>query len=100
METLTPFLEHDLTGLPNETHGRAGSGPAPAYAARCLPCRQKNAACFLAGDTPGVMAFYAPGEEAQAAEKPAKRPRRKAPPTEDEETVQRLLEWREQAPYG
>ena len=26
------------------------------------PCRQKNAASFLAGKTPGVMATYGPGE--------------------------------------
>ena len=26
------------------------------------PCRQKNAASFLKGETPGVMASYGPGE--------------------------------------
>lgn len=98
METLTPFIEHDLMNLPNETHGRADGGGAAASAERCLPCRQKNAASYLAGSTPGVMAFLAPEEQAQATKSRAKR--RSAQFSEDPETVQRLLEWREQAPYG
>ena len=96
METLTPFVEHALANLPNETHGLAQADAAAVSAgweSKCLPCRQKNAADFLAGGMPGVIAFYAP--DADAA--PDGEPQGEA---ESSETVQRLLEWREQAPYG
>ena len=106
METLTPFLEHEMSNLPNETHGRARGDAAASYAGRCLPSRQKNAASYLAGETPGVMVFYAPESELPAAEQAMQRRARTAhrrakdTAVQDDETVQRLLEWREQAPYG
>lgn len=55
------------------------------------PCRQKNAASFLAGDTPGVMATYGPGE---------REPGSPIPTLESEDTVRNLRDWREEAPYG
>ena len=55
------------------------------------PCRQKNAASFLAGDTPGVMATYGPGE---------REPGSPIPPLERAATVRNLRDWREEAPYG
>jgi hypothetical protein len=102
MNSLTPFIHHDLDNLPDNTHGLADGD----MESRCVPCRQKNAREYLAGNTPGVMAFYAPetGDmEAQQALQPIT-------PTadvhshdlaaEDDETVLRLVEWREEAPYG
>lgn len=64
-----------------------------------VPCRQKNADCFLDGQTPGVMAHYMP--ENNRVEGLGSVPPRLARPTqEDDETVARLVEWREEAPYG
>lgn len=60
--------------------------------------RQKNAASFLAGTTPGVMAAYMPENNRVNAKAAA--PRRARPAQQDDETVQRLVEWREEAPYG
>ncbi len=102
MSSLTPFIHHNMENLPNETHGLAeGDGKS-----RCVPCRQKNAEGFLAGNTPGVMHFYAP----EMADKKAEHRLQPLAPTaypgsadlaaEDDETVQRLVEWREESPYG
>ena len=59
-------------------------------------CRQKNAAEFLAGRSPGVMAQYGGGlfgaEQHLHSREPA--------PDEDESGVLQLVEWREEAPYG
>lgn len=54
------------------------------------PCRQKNAASFLAGKTPGVMATYGPGE---------REPGSPIPTLESEDTVRALQHWREEAIY-
>lgn len=58
-----------------------GSVPAPA--------RQKNAAEYLAGRSPGVMQSYAPNARPCPAEGWV----------EDDETVRRLARWREEAIY-
>ena len=50
-------------------------------------CRQKNAAEYLAGRSPGVMA-----QQHTKSPHPA--------PEEDESGVLQLVEWREEAPYG
>ena len=55
------------------------------------PCRQKNAASFLAGQTPGVMASYGRGE---------REPGSPIPTLESEDLVRSLEEWRREAPYG
>ena len=61
-----------------------------------VACRQKNAAAFLKGQVPGVMAEYAPGlfstEQQLHSSQPA--------PDEDTAAVLELVEWREDAPYG
>ncbi len=88
MNTLTPFIRHEMDTLPNETHGRANHGQPERWAETCLPSRQKNARSFLKGQTPGVMASYAPEM------------RHTDCCQEDDETVLRLVEWREEAPYG
>lgn len=79
---------------------------ACASATNCLPCRQKNAKDFLAGNTPGVMAFYAPEEQRLANQHPCPQPANIRASTradnatiENAETVQRLVEWREEAAY-
>lgn len=78
----------------------------PDFLARCLPCRQKNAMSYLAGRTPGVMAFYAPETGCPQAQQtlqgraPTAWPAAADLAAEDDETVQRLVSWRQQAPYG
>lgn len=58
-------------------------------------CMQKNAEEFLAGNTPGVMAQYAPGlfstEQKQNSRQPA---------PDDPEAVKELVRLREEEPYG
>lgn len=89
MNSLTPFIRHNMDNLPNETHGRADANANQnTWASHCIPSRQKNALSYLKGETPGVMASYAPEtRDSDSCQ-------------EDSETVLRLLEWREQAPYG
>lgn len=59
-------------------------------------CRQKNAAEYLAGRSPGVMTQYGGGlfgaEQHLHSREPA--------PDEDQSGVLQLVEWREEAPYG
>ena len=59
-------------------------------------CRQKNAAEYLAGRSPGVMTQYGDGlfgaEQHLHSREPA--------PDEDKSGVLQLVEWREEAPYG
>ncbi len=89
MNTLTPFIHHNMDNLPNETHGRADGGESSeAWAHNCLPSRQKNARSFLKGETPGIQQSSAPEISPNQSCQ------------EEDETVQRLLEWREEAPYG
>ena len=54
------------------------------------PCRQKNAASFLAGDTPGVK-----GRDGQGG----REARGPLPPQESEDAVRALRDWREEAIY-
>ncbi len=71
----------------------------------CVPCRQKNAESFLRGDTPGVMAFYAPeqtskaAEAALAADNVGKEHAAQNAALESDETVARLVQWREDAAF-
>lgn len=89
MNTLTPFIHHDMDNLPNETHGRAdGDKSCEQWAHICFPSHQKNARSFLKGETPGIQQSSAPEIAVNHSCQ------------EDDETVQRLLEWREEAPYG
>lgn len=61
-----------------------------------VACRQKNAAEYLAGRSPGVMTQYGGGlfgaEQHLHSREPA--------PDEDQSGVLQLVEWREEAPYG
>ena len=59
-------------------------------------CRQKNAAEFLAGRSPGVMAQYGQGLFGSQQHTKSLHPA----PEEDESGVLQLVEWREEAPYG
>lgn len=61
-----------------------------------VACRQKNAAEYLAGRSPGVMAQY--GDGLFGAEQHTKS--RQPAPDKDESGVLQLVEWREEAPYG
>ena len=61
-----------------------------------VACRQKNAAEYLAGRSPGVMAQY--GDGLFGAEQHTKS--RQPAPDKDESGVLQLVEWREDAPYG
>ena len=59
-------------------------------------CRQKNAAEFLAGRSPGVMAQYGQGLFGSQQHTKSLHPA----PDEDKSGVLQLVEWREEAPYG
>ena len=58
-------------------------------------CMQKNAEEFLAGNTPGVMAQYAPGLFSTEQKRNSRQP---AP--DDPEAVKELVRLREEEPYG
>ena len=79
MESLTPFIRHELEDAPGP------SGPP-----------EENAAEYLAGRSPGVMTQYGGGlfgaEQHLHSREPA--------PDEDKSGVLQLVEWREEAPYG
>ena len=59
-------------------------------------CRQKNAAEFLAGHSPGVMTQYGGGLFGAEMHLYSRHPA----PDEDASGVLQLVEWREEAPYG
>ena len=86
--------------LPGQTpHPGTDSAPragVPMTDGTPAACLQKNAAEFLAGNTPGVMAEYAPGLFSTRQHTHSPHPA----PDEDDAAVQALVEWREQAPYG
>lgn len=148
MNTLSPFIHHDMDNLPGETAAPADSSsfnspplgkmpraadagttilppsqpdnpgvqlpppsvsqtphPGPESAPQGgipythgtpAPGRQKNAASFLAGTTPGTMAIYMPENNRMEHDAP---PQAALPAQEDDETVERLVEWREEAAY-
>ena len=59
-------------------------------------CMQKNAKEFLEGNTPGVMAQYAPGLFSTGQHTHSRHPA----PDEDTAAVLELVDWREESPYG
>ena len=129
MESLTPFIRHELedapgpSGPPEETSSMVspplgvGPGQPPVTDVQLPPpevpqprpdcgipmtdgtpaaCRQKNAAEYLAGRSPGVMAQY--GQGLFGPQQHTKSPH--PAPEEDESGVLQLVESREEAPYG
>ena len=85
-----PRLATDLRGAQPDP-GTAAPPPTPRYdeyLRRTVPSRQKAAKAFLDGSSPGVMQSYAPG--ARPGEDGW---------MEDDETVRRLMKWREEAIY-
>ena len=83
---------------PGQTpHPDTGSTPqgVPMTDGTPVACRQKNAAAFLKGQVPGVMAEYAPGLFSTE-----QRLHSRQPAPDDSEGVQDLVDWREDAPYG
>lgn len=79
----------------NEAHFAAPSpqntaGGSGRYLHRTVPSRQQSARAFLQGEVPGVQQSYAPNA----------RPSETEGWVEDDETVERLARWREEAPYG
>ena len=82
----------------NPPHPEPGSAPqagVPMTDGTPVACRQKNAAAFLKGQVPGVMAEYAPGLFSTE-----QRLHSRQPAPDDSEGVQDLVDWREDAPYG
>ena len=126
MNSLTPFVRHALT-LPDpgflppsppddpnvqlpppsvQTQSAAPPDPPPAPDAPIpmtdgtpAACRQKNAAAFLAGEVPGVMAQY--GGQLFGTEQNLDTA---SPAPEEPDPAQSgvldLVDWREDAPYG
>ena len=83
----------------NPPHPEPGSAPqagVPMTDGTPAACRQKNAAEFLAGRSPGVMAQYGQGLFGSQQHTKSLHPA----PEEDESGVLQLVEWREEAPYG
>ena len=76
---------------PHPGPGSAPQAGVPVTDGTPAACRQKNAAGFLAGDTPGIMAAYGGGERAPGSD---------IPTLESEDTVRDLVRWRQEAPYG
>lgn len=89
-------LSSDSSRQPeNEAHFAAPSlqntaGGSGRYLHRTVPSRQQSARAFLQGKVPGVQQSYAPNA----------RPSETEGWVEDDETVERLARWREEAPYG
>ncbi len=127
MDSLTPFVRHELAlpdpeFLPSQPDDPNVQLPPPAVHSQTEPeappemlpepdgpipmtdgtpaaCRQKNAAAFLAGEVPGVMAQY--GEQLFGTEQNLD----SAHPAPEEPDpaksgVLDLVDWREDAPYG
>ena len=77
-------------------HPGPGSEPRVEYTdGTPAACRQKNAASFLARETPAVMDHYMPGPGLAEAYNPASFTG--LPTWESDENVKDLQEWREQA---
>lgn len=76
---------HSAAPSPQNTAGSSGR-----YLHRTVPSRQQSARAFLQGEVPGVQQSYAPNA----------RPSETEGWVEDDETVERLARWREEAPYG
>lgn len=128
MESLTPFIRHELEDAPglSAPPETAGSRVSPALGkppeqppvteppadpnspdiqlppphipttdGTPVGCRQKNAAEYLAGRSPGVMEQYGDGLFGAEQQLHSRQP---AP--DDPEGVLQLVEWREEAPYG
>lgn len=131
MDSLTPFIRHELehrpgpSAAPEASCSRCspplGKAPDPATQPPSPPdnpdvqlpppeippagipttdgtpmaCRQKNAAEFLKGRVPGVMAEYAPGLFSTEQNLHSRHP---AP--DDPDAVLGLVDWREESPYG
>lgn len=93
-----PAVSPGQTPHPGRSSAPQGGGPVPYTDGTPAGVFQRNAAHFLAGDTPGVMASYMP--ENNRAPLGKADPRRAAGTQQSEETVLDLVEWREDAPYG
>lgn len=77
------------TRSPSPEQENACAGTA-CYLHRTVPSRQQAARAYLKGEVPGVQQSYAPDA----------RPSKQDGWVEDDETVERLARWREEAPYG
>ena len=127
MDSLTPFIRHELEDRPGASAapeapcsrsspplGKEPSPPdcpdvqlpppeippnepsgVPLTDGTPVACRPTNAAAFLKGQVPGVMAEYAPGLFSTE-----QRLHSRQPAPDDSEGVQDLVDWREDAPYG
>lgn len=112
MPILDDFLSDDIKNIPSNTNKTLAGQASKSYAGvkHCLPSHQRNAMDYLAGNTPGVMAFYAPEEQCYAElsmmQHPSPQPanlqantRADNATVEDAETVNRLVDWRQEAIY-
>lgn len=89
------FGDYDAVAAVREERQRTpGSAVVPVTDGTPAACRQKNAAEFLAGHVPGVMAQYASGMFGAQQHTHSAQP---AP--DDESGVIHLAEWREEAEY-
>jgi len=77
----------DLASVPVNGGAPGAVAPEPdgEFLHRTAPSRQRFAKAFLQGKAPGIMQRYAPGAKTSDVEGWV----------EDEETVKRLVDWRE-----
>lgn len=89
LRPLLPRLATDLRGASPDAGRPAPPPHAPRYdeyLRRTVPCRQKAAAEYLKGRSPGVMQSYAPDAKTG-----------RDGWVEDDDTVRRLVKWRQES---
>lgn len=79
------------------------SGLNDEYKANCVPCRQKDAEYFLAGERIGWRALYAPGapwEEAMQKDNPTDEPSTVNTAVQDDVSVEEAVRWQVESADG
>lgn len=93
----TPEVQLPPPQMPTQQRAPAANDAAvPMTDGTPLPCRQKNAAEYLRGRSPGVMEQYGQGLFGAQQRTDSPHPA----PSRAEQDVLSLVEWREEAPYG
>ncbi len=80
----------DARPIPPASPAQAAPCPDTAWLHRTLPSRQRFARACLAGEAAGAQQRLAPDAQVSPTEGIV----------EDDETVERLVRWRQEAPYG
>ena len=79
------------------------SGLNDEYKANCVPCRQRDAEFFLAGERLGWRAHYAPGapwEPSLQKDSPTDAPSAVNTAVQDDASVEEAVRWQVESPDG